>query len=78
MSDRFDVILILFIFVIQQPLFIHLCYCWGKKNGRFLLLKKHKKIPKKKHQKKKTPKKEYKSQSNRHVFKKKCKEYSHH
>lgn len=46
MSDRFDVILILFIFVIQQPLFIHPCYCWGKENGSFFFFKK-KKIEKK-------------------------------
>lgn len=42
MSDRFDVILILFIFVIQQPLFIHPCYCWGKENGSFFFFKKKK------------------------------------
>lgn len=42
MSDRFDVILILFIFVIQQPLFIHPCYCWGMENGSFFFFKKKK------------------------------------
>jgi hypothetical protein len=47
MGDRFDVILILFIFVIQQPLFIHPCYCWGKKNGSFFFKKKKKTKPKK-------------------------------